>query len=708
MKRKHSYLLFFTLLLFCRAGAQQGDVWFFGDKAALSFIPGASTASFPLPVSGNAMQAGEGCASVCDTLGNMLFYTNGKLIYNRLHQPMLNGTGLLGNVSSFQSAVIIPQPNSPNLYYVFTSDAFETNFTNGYRYSVVDINGDGGNGEVIVKNIPLSPLGSERLTAVRHRNGVDVWVVTQDINSDIYRCWLVTCNGLQPNPVVSVSGRVMGPLVFMNVGALKASPDGTILCQTYFAANVVTDPHYFQLFDFNNLTGQIGNPRDNQIAGRKFYVGEFSSNSQYLYLSDPDKNSLIQADARSGTIIATIPADYGIHGLQLGPDGKIYIARSAPKVSVINNPNTAGTGCNYKSDAFDVAPGAVQLNMPNYINNIYFDGTNRIEYTITDSCIGKIQFNAVTNAPPPVQYLWSFGDGNTSTLQNPQHTYTQPRRRYQVKLTITATGLCGIIKARTTLLPLGNKPVAGFDFVNRCDSGYVRLVNTSTLNPADSLRFVWNMGDGNIITGKNPVYRYAASGNYTVTLKALSQPDCNADSISKIIEVKKLTVKAPADTTLNEGDNITLTAIDGGSSFQWQPADYLSSPGSRSTMAAPLDDIQYTVTSTNADGCIAKDSVRIKIIAFTGLFVPGAFSPNGDGKNDIFKPVFSKQMKLKRFAVYNRWGQPVFATSDFANISWNGLVSGKPGPTGIYVWQLTVRDKNDVEIRRKGTVLLVR
>ena len=134
--------------------AQQNNNWFFGQGVAISFNPG----NLPIPhfISSSIMNTNESCASISDENGNLLFYTNGQQIFNRNHQVMVNGSGLMGHESSFQGAVILRQPKHDSIYYVFTADAYETNFANGYRYSIVNMNRQGGNGEVVSKKLPVA------------------------------------------------------------------------------------------------------------------------------------------------------------------------------------------------------------------------------------------------------------------------------------------------------------------------------------------------------------------------------------------------------------------------------------------------------------------------------------------------------------------------------------------------------------------------
>src|SRR4029079_16678112 len=122
--------------------------------------------------------------------------------FNKLHEVMLNGDNLLGDPSAAQSSIIIPMPNADSIYYVFTTDAIENNYANGYRYSVVNMRRDNGKGEVIQKNILLNASCTERLIAARHANGVDVWVIGNEKNSNTFKAWLVSCTGVQAVAVV--------------------------------------------------------------------------------------------------------------------------------------------------------------------------------------------------------------------------------------------------------------------------------------------------------------------------------------------------------------------------------------------------------------------------------------------------------------------------------------------------------------------------
>ena len=107
-------------LLFCASFAfsqKEANIWYFGDHAGLDFNSGV-----PVALTDSQMFTHEGCAVLSNSAGQLLFYTDGKTIWNKNHQVMMNGTGLMGDFSSTQSAIIVPKPSSSTLFYVFTTD----------------------------------------------------------------------------------------------------------------------------------------------------------------------------------------------------------------------------------------------------------------------------------------------------------------------------------------------------------------------------------------------------------------------------------------------------------------------------------------------------------------------------------------------------------------------------------------------------------
>jgi gliding motility-associated-like protein len=114
------------------------------------------------------------------------------------------------------------------------------------------------------------------------------------------------------------------------------------------------------------------------------------------------------------------------------------------------------------------------------------------------------------------------------------------------------------------------------------------------------------------------------------------------------------------------------------------------------------------VKVSNAIGCFDTDSIRVKVYKIAAdLLVPSGFSPNGDGDNDIFRPILIGMRSLDLFKVYNRWGQLLYANTD-ANSGWDGTYNGKPQDPATYVWYAEGTDYKGTKIRKKGYVVLIR
>ncbi|KXK55218.1 MAG: hypothetical protein UZ07_CHB004002220 [Chlorobi bacterium OLB7] len=346
-------MLFPTLLL----AQLETNVWAFGENALVDFNSGTAVS-----IGGSAIDQNEGCASIADRrTGALLFYTDGVTVWDRAHQPMPNGTGLNGDESSTQAAIIIPAPLNNFRYYVFTSDAGEYAGPNiGIHYSVVDMATNGGMGSVITKNVFLLRPAAEKLTAARHCNGRDYWVIAHRWESNQFYAWLVSPNGVSL-PVVSAVGAVHRDLTAVSAGAntlgyMKTSPNGKKIAVALAESGII------ELFDFDNLTGAISNPI--RLTGiRNAYGLTFSHDNTKLYSVSsnydpllPPSDTLIQFDVTSGvaTIIQNsrvnlyINNDRHFGALQMASDGKIYVGHAFfPMLGIIQSPNTAGLGCNY-------------------------------------------------------------------------------------------------------------------------------------------------------------------------------------------------------------------------------------------------------------------------------------------------------------------------------------------------------------------------
>jgi hypothetical protein len=359
---------FFCLLVAIQAFSQnEGNIWYFGNNVGIDFNPNSAVA-----LNNSAMQTAEGCASICDNLGNLLFYTDGTTVYNSNHVAMPNGLGLAGDNSSTQSAIIVKKPGSTHLYYVFTADAIENTTAFGIRYSIVDMNLQGGLGDV---TSPLNTLvyapSCEKLAAVQHTNGVDYWIITHEWESNSYNSHLLTATGLSSTPVLSSIGTYLGGDIPNAIGYLKANIDGTLIANACFGNDTV------QVLDFDATSGVLTNPKSLPVTNP--YGVEFSPASQYLYISGMtnvyqfDLLAGTQANINNSQINLDSISVEGKWALQLAPDHRIYCAKPGSWFSVVTNPSEPGASCGYNSYGFSVNNiNGVALGLPTTINKINF------------------------------------------------------------------------------------------------------------------------------------------------------------------------------------------------------------------------------------------------------------------------------------------------------------------------------------------------
>jgi hypothetical protein len=226
----------------------QFNNWYFGTNAGLTFSSGS-----PVALTNGQTSTIEGVATISDASGNLLFYTDGITVYNRLHSAMTNGTGLNGNSSSTQSAIIIEWPENPNKYFIFTS----TNDAgpNGICYSVVDMTLSATLGAITTKNVQIRTPSCEKLCAVRHCNNRDIWILTHDWATNVYRSFLVDPSGVNSStPVLSATGWTVSGPTQSGYGQLKSNLFGNKIANAYYG-----NGSRIEVGDFNNATGVVSN-----------------------------------------------------------------------------------------------------------------------------------------------------------------------------------------------------------------------------------------------------------------------------------------------------------------------------------------------------------------------------------------------------------------------------------------------------------------
>ena len=383
MKQLTLILFTFLLNIHLLTAQNQANNWYFGVTAGLTF-----NTTPPSALTDGVVNTAEGSATMSDASGNLLFYTDGITVWNRNHQIMPNGTGLLGDPSAAQSAIIVPKPGSQTNYYVITVPVTSSN---GMCYSEVDMSLNGGLGGILTtnKNTLMFTPSSEKVTAVRHANGLYYWVIGRKngaTDSKVYIAFLIDCNGVNTSSPVESN---VGITNAENWGYLVASPDGTKLASASSGSGI-------ELTSFDNQTGVVSNTID---LGSLSYSGttggnygvSFSPNSNVLYAASITNWALVQWDLTAANIPASkiyigdlqgngaSRPSYRGGALQLGPDGKLYTTQTGTTyLGVVNNPNVVGAGCNLQIDAVSLNGRTCRLGLPPFIQS-YFS-THSIDY----------------------------------------------------------------------------------------------------------------------------------------------------------------------------------------------------------------------------------------------------------------------------------------------------------------------------------------
>jgi len=180
------------------------------------------------------------------------------------------------------------------------------------------------------------------------------------------------------------------------------------------------------------------------------------------------------------------------------------------------------------------------------------------------------------------------------------------------------------------------------------------------------------------------------------------------DTVWVNVYPKVIADAGPKDTSVVLGETLLLNAT-GGSSYLWSPSNWLNNPNIQNPVALPQNNIQYIVTAiSNPGNCIGRDTISVKVFKVDpDMYVPNAFTPNGDGNNDVLRPILLGMKSLRYFRVYNRWGNLLFSTSDISK-GWDGTYGGKPQDPATYVWMAEgVNYKGDTKFK-KGTAILIR
>ncbi|MEP7238750.1 MAG: PKD domain-containing protein [Ferruginibacter sp.] len=342
------------------------------------------------------------------------------------------------------------------------------------------------------------------------------------------------------------------------------------------------------------------------------------------------------------------------------------------------------------TDAFGcVGRDSVRVNVKSFVTLF---GGNDTTICKTDAVVLQLTSDAL-------HYLWTPATGlNDPTIKNPVAT-PLVQTTYHV---VGNIGKC-IAEDDITITPIPYPPANAGPDQTICVGG------SAQLNASGGSIYSWSptafLTAANI---PNPVsVKPSDNVRYVVTVRdVLGCPKTVKDTM--IVYVARIKANAgPRDTSVVLGQPLQLGAS-GSTNYAWTPATWLNNPSISNPISLPQNNIEYVVRVSNSVGCFDTDTILVKVFKVKpDLYVPSGFTPNGDGNNDIFRPIAIGMKSIDNFQVYNRWGQMLYSGTG-NGAGWDGRFAGKAQEAATYVWYAEGVDYLNNKIKRKGTVVLIR
>ncbi|MBI1220980.1 MAG: PKD domain-containing protein [Bacteroidetes bacterium] len=600
MKRLLPIVVF---LFFTTAYAQKRAMnWYFGKHDGLAF----NTAGESNLLSDGHQDAFDACVSLSDLSGNLLLYSDGDSIWNRNHEVIQNCQGIQIEKTATQGALLVPQPGSKSIYYLFTLDDSTLGKFN-LKYSVIDMSLNNGKGAVTSdKNVALFSGVTERMAATYNNTGNGVWIAVRDAENAQFYSFLLNSSGVGLNPVSSSVGSSTSTTAGVSKGQMKFSPDGS-----YLAWACKLD-RFVELLKFNKVNGTFENwSRKITFYGNYDYPYgvEFSSKVSYLYVSligvgiyQYDLGMVMSESLfnSSGTKINNGNTGIWTHylGMQSAPDGKIYISSGYNTLHVIDFPNNTASSCNFEHNAKSYT-NAVNQGLPNFISNYFVDK----KIVAADTCVGdSTSFTFLLELGDSL--LWNFGDFSSSTnlsrKVHPKHVFSQ-NGKYDITLYVFNGDGVDTLHSSVTINAIP-------DFTLGPDTiicGYGQYL----LNPGVS-NAMYRWQDGKT----TPVYAVKSSGTYSVKVDRYG---CLAYDTA-VIEVSEpsteIVLSTGAHCSNNNVFNFSINQSDRVASVIWNFGDGNTSTTRQTGYSYNMPGtFEVKLETVNDKGCKATDNIQIEV-----------------------------------------------------------------------------------------------
>ena len=680
-----SFLLFLSVL--CNAQGY-ADNWVIANGLGINFSSG-SPIVFTANVHHNLFSTSNSSLScISDKSGNLLFYQTQDSIMTSTHGMMNNGHGLHSSYGVYNSytSCIIPSLVNDSLCYVFYITGYLKSGgvpENGLFYSLVNTKLNNGLGEVLLKNIAVLPVGANpgyiapMYNEKKHRYEIHFRTSGgSNISNPGARMAILDSTGVYLNPPNVPAYKHSGVLCRWNIQAdclaCYGSTDGTLktgflqLWDYNKALSTFSLRYGFQVSDVKQMGDFTFSP-----SGRYVFISSFDANYSRIWRFDiylPDTISIkaqvlnVQQSSFPNTFNSVVAR------MQLAPDQKIYctvlptnLSSSHPyTIGVINHPDS-NYASNFNANAVNNLGNKTRF-LPNFVLNWIARPPFSLRHACQDSVVFDLTYKNIVDS-----VYWDFGDPasgalNFSNLLSPVHHYTG-YGRYYVQVVTCWQGDCDTLADTVRVEPVPT----------------VTLPNDTLLCPGASLtinigqgfaaNYLWSNGSTDSLVTLNQ------SGTYMAT----SYTACGASTDTITIKVIEPPTQQLRDTTVCDNFRVVLH-------FSADSATYLWSTGDTSATLYPTASGQYSVQVQNPCGSITDQAEVTYKRCLCNVYVPNAFTPDGDGMNDFFGPVADCPDFRFTMYIYNRWGGQVAVLTE-SNPEWDGTYQGEPVPMGVYTYR---------------------
>ena len=588
-------LLLFLFLFTSFIGLAQGEYnnWCFGAGIQLDFNSGS-------PIKRKSKLTNSlSSSSISDKDGNLLFYLTSNEAYNGSHLPLLNSAPPLpNNLNQLQSINTLPFPCNDSMYYVFSIISEYQYPQQGthlkLEYSIVNMNRNGGLGEVTHKSIPVDSNIAGGFAMARHANNRDYWIMYQMVDTNIYHARHISPSGIG-SAVISQGGHNQTNWGLGGYGGLKFSSDAKQLinCGGY--------DKFIDHFDFNNNTGGLSNYYSLNIPPNITSVhpfnSQFSPDLSKLYITGiycliqyDFSNSSPTAISNSGVSLANYSDPNttlsNFRDIALGPNNIIYISRGLFNVmATINAPNNLGAACDFVNQGFN-CNATTGIGFPTMLPNLFVHRN-----VLTDSLF--CQYDTINLFLSDTNFIdslvWDFGDPNSGSLNTskdvvPLHVF-DTYGLYPIEVIIYSGCSTDTINDTIRINPtpianLGNDTIL-------CEGEQMQLQFNDT-----SFNYLWSTADTSM------QIEILQADTFSIAISSICGTDYDTIVIDSLIPAL---VHLPADTLMCNNDSLFLDATIQGGSYVWSNAVSLSNQWV--TMADT-----FWVTATNFCG-ISSDTI---------------------------------------------------------------------------------------------------